>query len=218
MLLGMYWVIINKMDSVEMVPAEREAAQANVRTSRRLRRKPAFFTPGNYLEASAEDDVKYRAVVTDVKGFRDYAENVDFKGPSVWRLKQILRKLVRGLKVDPKLKYQWAIWNEASQSKHHTEWERLTSITQLRNHETAKLRIFKQKKPPALPKKPENKEASKRTVAVSPKPAPRPSLTAQQPYPQFYPQYPPIMTEQEMMHAYMMMFCANPWFYYKNYQ
>ena len=118
MLLGRYWVIINKMDSVEMVSAEREVAQTNVRTSRRLRRKPSFFTPGNYLETSVEDDVKYRAVVTEAKGFKEHAESVDFKGPSAWRLKQILRKLVQGLKVDPKLKYQWAIWNEDRQSEH----------------------------------------------------------------------------------------------------
>lgn len=111
-------VIINKMDSVEIVAEERGEAQTNVRTSKRLRKRPAFFTPGDYKGTSSEEDLKFRAIVTDVKGFRDYEESVEFKGTSGWRLNHILRKLSSGLKVDLKFKYQWAIWNEGKQSKH----------------------------------------------------------------------------------------------------
>jgi len=105
------------MDSVEIGPEERGEAQSSVRTSKRLRRKPSFFTPGDYIEASTEDDVKFHARVTDVKGFRGYAESVEFKGTSGWRLNHILRKLSSGLKVDSKFKYQWAIWNPEKNSK-----------------------------------------------------------------------------------------------------
>ena len=203
------------MDSVEMVPDERIVTQSSVRTSTRLRRKPAFFTPGDYVEASTEDDMKFHAVVTDVKGFRDYAESVEFKGTSAWRLNQILRKLSLGLKIDQKFKYQWAIWNEEKQSKVYLEWERLTSMTQLKSHETAKLRIYRQRRQPVPVKKPELKESPKKAVAQAPKPAPRPSLTAELPCQSFFPQMP-MMTPE--MYAYMMMYFTNPWCYYPTFQ
>jgi hypothetical protein len=80
------------------------------------------------------------------------------------------------------------------------------------------LRIYKQKKPPAPAKKPEVREPQKKSVAMSPKPTPRPSLTAQQPFLPFYPQFPPFMSEQDLMNAYMMMCFTNPWYGYPPYQ
>lgn len=90
-------------------------------------------------------------------------------------------------------------------------------MAQLKSCETAKLRIFKQKRQPAPVKKPDSKELAKKSVVPQAKPAPRPSLTAEMPYPQFNPQYQ-MMMQQEMMNAYMMLCYTNPWYYYPNFQ
>lgn len=86
-------------------------------------------------------------------------------------------------------------------------------MAQLKSCETAKLRLFKQRKQPAPVKKPEVKGPSKPQQPVNP--TLRPSLTAELPCQQFYPQY--LMTPQEMMNAYMMLCYANPWCFYPTY-
>ena len=99
-----------------MVPSEQGQGGGSQRVSKRLRKRPTYFMPGNSYEAAAEEDVKYRAVVTDHKGFKDFVDSVSFSGTASWRLSQILRRLSRGLKVDSRQKYIWTIWSEEKQS------------------------------------------------------------------------------------------------------
>ena len=90
-------------------------------------------------------------------------------------------------------------------------------MAQLKSSETAKLRIFKQKRQPAPVKKPDSKELAKKSVLQQAKPAPRPSLTAEIPYQNFNPQYQ-MMMQQEMMNTYMMFCYSNPWYFYHPFQ
>jgi len=89
-------------------------------------------------------------------------------------------------------------------------------MTQLKSYETAKLRLFKQKKQPVSVKKPEVKASTKPQQQPA-NPTLRPSLTAELPCQQFYPQFP-MMTQQDMMNAYMMFCYANPWCFFPPYQ
>ena len=201
------------MDSVEVVPAEQEIQPGGLRSSTRLRRRPTYFTPGGCAEPAPEDDVKFFATVTSSKGIKDFAESVNFRGTSGWRLNQILRRLSRGLKVDPKFKYVWTIWSEEKQSEGYIEWEKLASLIQLKTKDACKLRLYKQRKQPPPAKKPEVKEVPKpaKTPAPVAKPTPPPPST-----PPFPPQYAAVSPQDMMMSMYLAsMYYNYPWMYYQ---
>lgn len=173
------------------------------RVSKRLRRRPNFYQPSGRSENYLESDVNFRAVVTDSKGFKEFRDNASFKGVSSWRLSVLLRKLERELKLDRRPNYVWAVWSVEKQSKRYTDWERLTSILQLKDLETTKLRCFR----PPKPKKPEPK-----------KPEPKePVREAPQPDMRMCMQQMAAQAAQDMALAYWSMFYS-PWFYMPPFQ
>lgn len=108
-------IIINKMDSGDAISSE--PTSAGIRSSTRVRKRPTYFMPGSSYENNAEEDVKFKVVVTGSKGFKDFQDTVDFKGTSNWKLSQILRKVARGLRVESRSRYIWTIWSEEKKSK-----------------------------------------------------------------------------------------------------
>lgn len=187
------------MDNVEMA-ADPSAARA----SKRLRKRPNYYMPSGRSENSLESDVNFRAVVTDNKNFKEFQDNISFKGVSSWRLSVLLRKLERELKLNRRPNYVWAVWSLEKQSKNYSEWERLTSSLQIKNLETTKLRCYRSPKP----KKQKPKE-----------PAPREPVrqVPQQPDVRAYMQQMAIMAAQDMTLAYWSMFYS-PWCYMPPFQ
>jgi len=112
-------------------------------TSRRLKRLPAPSEAGTALA----EDLCFRAVVTEARGFPAYEDHISFVGRTSWRLSQILRKVIRGLRIDPKLKYKVAIWSDSKGSTSHLEWTKLSTISQLEVQPVPRLRIYRSIRP-----------------------------------------------------------------------
>lgn len=182
-----------------------------LRVSKRLRRRPTYFTPNYKIESSVEDDVTFRGVVTDHKGFQDFEDSVSFKCMPAWRLNHVLSRLAKELKVDPKGSYVWTVWNEELNSTRYAEWERLTAFAQIKNKDVSKLRIYKVKKPAQVRKKP---------PPPKPKETPRPLQQQTQPAVQQLPmQGFPFFSPQDMMMAnYLMMMYTAPWMFMPPFQ
>ena len=105
------------MDTSDVTSRETSDSLANLRVSKRLRKRPTYFMPGNKIETNTEDEIAFRAVVTDNQGFKDFQDSASFQGTSAWRLNHVLNRLTRELKVDPKAKYAFTVWNEGTESK-----------------------------------------------------------------------------------------------------
>lgn len=141
------------------------------------------------------EDVEFRVVVTEAKGLESFADNFTFTGHTCWRLSQIVRKLIRGLRIDPKHKYRVAIWNESKGSKRHLEWMKLSNVTQLENQPVPRLRVYRYLRPcnrrkPAVPEKP-----AKEDLCAQPTLDPELELQAM------------MMLNQMYMTQFMMMSC-----------
>lgn len=111
--------------------------------SRRLKGLPA---PSQTGKAQAED-LCFRAVVTEARGFQTYEDHISFAGRTSWRLSQIIRKVIRGLRIDPKHKYKVAIWSDQKGSTSHLEWTKLSHISQLEVQPVPRLRIYRNIRP-----------------------------------------------------------------------
>ena len=97
--------------------------------------------------AGAGEDLCFKAVVTEAKGFQAYEDTISFVGRTSWRLSQILRKVIRGLRLDPKHKYNCAIWMDSKGSTSHIEWVKLSNISQLKDQPVPRLRIYRSIRP-----------------------------------------------------------------------
>lgn len=115
--------------------------------SRNTRRLTGLHGVSQPRAVGAGEDLCFRAVVTEAKGLQAYEDTISFVGRTSWRLSQILRKVIRGLRLDPKHKYKCAIWMESKSSTSYIEWVKLSNISQLKDQPVPRLRIYRSIRP-----------------------------------------------------------------------